>query len=434
MSMIQTELFGSEYVVHYEKHKIHYEFARVGDVTFLNGLSEPVHRWFRLTPSFSPELVRYLVQELRCDRETLVCDPFLGKGTTAIELKKLAIPVVGVEINPLLKLASEYALTWEVDEGKFAEHCKETLGRIEETLGEVKGMTLESILAERKLKLPPIHDVFRWWKKYVLRDLLLIKESLEKVRNESYRRLYWIALCSSVLDCANIHRNHPTISFDDNHNRKIDVLRDLKENLAHILADLSKVARNKKSSYANVLLGDSTRIASVVGETIDRVITSPPYPNRFSYVHTTRPQLFFMDIFENANESAELDCAAIGGTWGKATSILYNGVVEPYPHLREILQPMISELRPKSNLMCNYAVKYFNMMDDHIADLRKRITSKFRGAYVVGNSRLKGVEILTEVVLAKMFEYQGFTVDKLLVFRKRGGKKKLYETAVCVSR
>ncbi|MBI5463397.1 MAG: hypothetical protein HY966_00410 [Ignavibacteriales bacterium] len=432
--MIQTELFESDYIVHYEKHKIRYEFPVVGDVTFLNGLSEPVHRWFRLTPSYSPELVRYLVQELRCDRETLVCDPFLGKGTTGIELKKLGIPFVGIEINPLLKLASEYALTWEVEQSKFAEHWKETLAKIEETIDGFKGVTLENVIAEKKLKLPPIHDVFRWWKKYVLRDLLLIKESLGKVRNENYKRLYWIALCSSVLDCANIHRNHPTISFDDNHKRKIDVLGDFKENIEHILADLKRVPPREKTGKANILLGDSTHIASVVPDIIDRVITSPPYPNRFSYVHTTRPQLFFMDVFENATQSADLDCAAIGGTWGKATSVLYNGVVEPYEHLSGILQPMISELRPKHNLMCNYAVKYFNMMDDHIADLKNRITNKFRGAYIVGNSRLKGVEILTEVVLAKMFEHQGFTVDKLLVFRKRGGKKKLYETAVCVSR
>lgn len=431
--MIQTELFESDYVVHYEKHRIHYEFAPVGDVTFLNGLSEPVHRWFRLTPSFSPELVRYLVEELRCDRETLVCDPFLGKGTTAIELKKLGIPVVGIEINPLLKLASEYAITWEVEQSRFAEHCKETLVKIGESMDEFKGATLDNVVTEKNLKLPPIHDVFRWWKKYVLRDLLLIKESLGKVRNETYKRLYWIALCSSVLDCANIHRNHPTISFDDNHKRRIDVFADFKENLEHVSVDLKKVSA-EKTVRADILLGDSTRIARVVTDTIDRVITSPPYPNRFSYVHTTRPQLFFMDIFQNATQSADLDCAAIGGTWGKATSVLCNGIVEPYEHLQGILKPVISDLRPKSNLMCNYAVKYFNMMDDHITDLKNRIANKFRGAYVVGNSRLKGVEILTEVILAKMFEHQGFNVDKLLVFRKRGGKKKLYETAVCVSR
>jgi hypothetical protein len=140
-----------------------------------------------------------------------------------------------------------------------------------------------------------------------------------------------------------------------------------------------------------------------------------------------------MDIFSSPNESAELDCAAIGGTWGKATSVLYDGIVEPKPHLMEALSDTVNALRPRSNLMCNYAIKYFNMMDEHIESLRKRASKRFRGAYVVGNSRLKGIEIVTEVILSRSFEFYGFRVEKVLIFRKRGGKKKLYETAICVS-
>jgi hypothetical protein len=73
-------------------------------------------------------------------------------------------------------------------------------------------------------------------------------------------------------------------------------------------------------------------------------------------------------------------------------------------------------------------------MGEHIRELHKITTTNFRGAYVVGNSRLKGVEILTDVLLAKMFDVEGFNVDQLLVLRKRGGKKELYETAICVSK
>jgi hypothetical protein len=50
----------------------------------------------------------------------------------------------------------------------------------------------------------------------------------------------------------------------------------------------------------------------------------------------------------------------------------------------------------------------------------------------VGNSRLKGVEIFTEVILSGLFELNGFRVEKILVFRKRGGRKRLYETAVVI--
>lgn len=209
--------------------------------------------------------------------------------------------------------------------------------------------------------------------------------------------------------------------------------RDFRENVQHIIADLQRLPSTNTWGKGKVVIGDSTSIHKLVSEKIDRVITSPPYPNRFSYVHTTRPQLFFMDLFNSANESSELDCLAIGGTWGKATSVLYEGVVEPKPHLIEAMRDIVTTLRPRSNLMCNYAVKYFNMMDEHIESLKKSVAKGFKGAYVVGNSRLKGVEILTEVILARSFEFHGFDVDKVLIFRKRGGKKKLYETAICVS-
>ena len=73
-------------------------------------------------------------------------------------------------------------------------------------------------------------------------------------------------------------------------------------------------------------------------------------------------------------------------------------------------------------------------MAEHIRELDKITTANFRGTYVVGNSRLKDVEILTDVLLAKIFDIEGFNVDQLLVLRKRGGKKELYETAICVSK
>ncbi|MEN3334552.1 MAG: hypothetical protein V7641_3917 [Blastocatellia bacterium] len=430
--MFQIGLFEKAYADQYIENGYSYAVPQVNDVTFLNGLSEPVHRWFRLTPSYSPELVRFLVKYLDCSKNTLICDPFLGKGTTAIELKRLGLPIVGVELNPLLKMVSDYALTWEVDRGDFAGYCLSVEKEISELIESHKNDSLEEVLDRQALSVPVIHNVFRWWRKPILKDLLLAKKVVLRVQNEEYKKLLWIALCSSSLDCANIHRNHPTITFDDDHARKINVSADFKENVDHILKDLERLP-SKNWGKAKVLLGDSTKLASVVHNKIDRVITSPPYPNRFSYIHQTRPQLFFMEVFENAAQSADVDLAAIGGTWGKATSIIYDGIVEPYPHLAEILDSVIEELRPKSNLMCNYAVKYFNMLDSHIQQLLKIVNPGFRGAYVVGNSRLSGVEIVTEVVSAKIFEAHGFNVDNLLVFRKRGGRRSLYETAVCIS-
>ena len=432
--MIQLTLFHDNYTTHYIRQGFTFKFPQISDVTFLNGLSEPVHRWFRLTPSYSPELVRFLVKELACDDDTIVCDPFLGKGTTAIEMKKLGIPFVGIEINPLLKMASEYALTWEVSSSRLAAHFAEVEKKLIDLLERCQSMSIDRVMAKYQLQLPPIHNVFRWWRKDVLKELLLVRHIIKQTCEANYSRLYWMALCASALDCANIHRNHPTISFDDNHTRHIDVRKDFTENVVQIVNDLQNLPPQKDFGRSQILLGDSTKISHLIDEKVNRIITSPPYPNRFSYVHTTRPQLFFMGVFGNAAQSSELDLAAIGGTWGKATSVLYDDVIQPHPNIETSLAPITDELRPKSNLMCNYAVKYFNMMHEHIQELHKITTTNFRGAYVVGNSRLKGVEILTDVLLAKIFDIEGFNVDQLLVLRKRGGKKELYETAICVSK
>jgi predicted transcriptional regulator len=81
--------------------------------------------------------------------------------------------------------------------------------------------------------------------------------------------------------------------------------------------------------------------------------------------------------------------------------------------------------------MCNYATKYFLDLNQHIKELKKLVRKNFRGVYIVGNSKLSGIEIHTETILAKILERNKFKVKEILVFRKRGGKKKLYETAIC---
>ena len=411
-------------------------YPSLNEVTFIGGLYEPVHSWFRLTPSYSPELVRYMLEYLKCNDKTVILDPFLGKGTTTIECKKLGFNCIGVEINPLLKKVSEYELTWDIDLALFKAHYEELYSNLAKIISQEKEASLEDVLTKYKITIPTIHNPYRWWRKNVLKELLIIKNIVFSMGDNDFKKLYWLALCSSAIDCANIHRNHPTISFDDNHNREINTLFDFNDKIENIISDLSIIHEQSSATYPyiDVILGDSTILDSFIKDRlVNRVITSPPYPNRFSYVHTTRPQLFFMDIFDNPSQSAELDIKAIGGTWGRATSDLYNVKIEPYKHLNSILENIRAELISKSNLMCNYIIKYFNMLDDHIGTLKQVISKDFRGAYVVGNSRIKGVEIHTELILSEIFEARGFNVDELITFRKRGGKAKLYETAICVS-
>ena len=408
-----------------------YEEVNIGDITFKPGQSESVHRWYRLTPSFSPGLVRFLIGEFGIGEGAYVLDPFSGRGTTVIECQKQGIPAVGIDINPLLQQVGERSLRWETGRlhlvGDYVREAGELLARH-------RGDSVAAALEKFDARLPLIRNVFRWWKAEVLRDLIICRELAAAARYAPVHDYLWLAVNKAALDCANIHRNHPTITFDDDHRRDIDVYSEVKTNLAEICEDLRGLTAEQagRSRLNSVVLGNSTRgLAELTRRPADFVITSPPYPNRYSYVHQTRPQLHFMELLEDTAQATEIDLDAVGGTWGRATSVLQKRLIEVPGEVRPYLS-YYDELKGTNVLMCNYATKYFIDLWRHVRSLRRHASPGFRGAYVVGNSRLSGLEIFTEVILGKLFEREGFEVERIIAFRKRGGRQRLYETAVCV--
>src|SRR5436305_78861 len=82
--------------------RVSHNHVHVRKSTFLAGLSAQVHRWFRLTPSFGPDLVQKMLEDTETGAGHVVLDPFSGAGTTLIEAKMEGIRSVGLEINPLL--------------------------------------------------------------------------------------------------------------------------------------------------------------------------------------------------------------------------------------------------------------------------------------------------------------------------------------------
>ena len=415
-------------------HSIPLRDMDVGDITFLSGQNEPIHRWYRLTPSFSPGLVRFFLKKFSVAEGELVLDPFSGRGTTMIECQRLALRGLGMEINPLLQRVGQYSLEWcSLDPESVARYMSVVKAKVRSA----KDADPEKIAAGYGARIPDIHDVYRWWKPLVLRDLLIAREELAKPEFASIRHLLWLAVNSASLDCANIHRNHPTITFDDDHDRDINPVTAIQAMLDTMSADCAAITAEQRAGVGkcSVELGNSCLPFAADHPASGRVrcvITSPPYPNRYSYVHQTRPQLHFMEVIQHRGAATDIDLETIGGTWGKATSNLMKDLIVPPPEIAEALS-YFEKLSAESTLMCNYATKYFIDLDRHIASLKAVVApGAFRGAYVVGNSRLSDIEIYTETILARLFQRHGFVVEEILVFRKRGGRKRLYETAVVV--
>ena len=59
------------------------------------------HGWHRYVGRFPSHVIRTLLNHFGADSSSVVCDPFAGSGTTAVECRLLGIPFVGIEICSL---------------------------------------------------------------------------------------------------------------------------------------------------------------------------------------------------------------------------------------------------------------------------------------------------------------------------------------------
>lgn len=405
----------------------------LSDVTFIGGRDLPGHRWYKLRPSFAPTLVEAMLEQIRPENLSAVLDPFSGAGTTVLTAKALGIQSFGIELNPFLARLSNYASDWSVPKGDVREAAMKIKHAFVETISAVEHLDLEQAEKQLGIDRPHIHNVLRWWRPDVLVGLLSMKSVLYRQDHSSTEyRLAWLALSTVCIDVANIKRLHPTLSFFDRSGEEINVRQLVLDKIETIAEDLQELA-DRDAAPVTVVEGSSLLPENFpkVGEST-AVITSPPYANRYSYVWETRPHLYMMDLIDKPRESGNLDLMAPGGTWGAATSILQKETAEPRSlAIAKTLKGALEKLATDSPMMRNYVLRYFNMMGEHFEALSQSVSPGSSFAYVVGNSRIKGVDIDTQgCLVAQMIETGSMVPEKVIVFRRRIGRRDLFEVSI----
>lgn len=402
--------------------------------TFLGGLAASVHRWFRLTPSFGPELVSKALADMNTLPHSVVLDPFAGAGTTLIEARVEGHDAIGFEVNPLLHFVCRTSLEWTISPASL----RSQLDRIEQTMKHEQRSAAGLAVEELGLIVPPIHNVYRWWRPDVLKDMMILLAAIRRISPDSRHKDFFELALAGVLvpDLTNVTLGRLQLHFIDRSSHDIQVWPTFHQHVLKMIRDLEEIENDKCALESRGLVFHADATAHDLAGRIplvDRVVTSPPYPNRYSYVWNTRPHLYLLGMFQSAKEASDLDIRTIGGTWGSATSVLMKGEIEPaYPVIAREVQPLVEKIRASDNLMANYVMKYFNKLADQIVAQDSLLAKQAQLAYVVGCSRIKDVYVETDVLLGKIFEglSLGYRVTRIERFRQRHSGKDLHESTV----
>ncbi len=402
------------------------ETRQRADLTYKHNLQRGRHGWLRLTPAYSEKIVRQLLEPLPPDSRVL--DPFSGSGTTPLCAAQLGMAGVAVEINPFL--------VW-FGNTKAGDYTEGSVVRFRERAAHVH-RTVSSRAVEPAAP-PPLKNIERWWPPDALDCLCRLRAAIDfEDAPPAVTDLLQVAFCRTLIALSNAAFDHQSMSF------KAPDARHEEQGLARFAAEVEGVGDTvapNPTGQARILLGDARDLSALGAppvEGFDVLVTSPPYPNRISYIRELRPYMYWLSYLFEAREAGELDWRAIGGTWGVATSRLQSWVPDgryPVPgYLLPILDAIAASHPRNGPLMAHYIHKYFEDIIRHLRAVRGHLRPGADVHYIVGNSSFYGHLVPVERIYRDLLEEAGFEGADWRVIRKRNSKKELYEFDVTARR
>lgn len=251
------------------------------------------------------------------------------------------------------------------------------------------------------------------------------------VCNVQIRQLLNIAFCRIIIELSNAAFNHVSTSFKESNDSCFS--RELaKETYLSICKNIAQSAKIQLLVPTEVMMHDARTIPKKYLHTYDMVITSPPYPNRVSYIRELRPYMYWLDYLETSEQASELDWRTIGGTWGKATSLLayWKSNYSLPKYVYDIADKISQADNKSSGLMANYVLKYFEDIKTHLTAVYSGLLPEGRVFYIIGNSNFYGITVPAECIYADIMSEIGFRNVKYEIVRKRNCNKQLYEFVI----
>ena len=404
---------------------------RLDHLTFKGNLRQTRYGWLRLTPAYSVHLVAEILDR-HASGGAVVLDPFCGTGTTALVCAERGITAHTTDINPFL--------LW-LTNAKTRLYSPSDLVSFRKTAARVGKAIRDS--SRSPDWVPALHQIEKWWSAPTLASLaraMGVIRGLDRERSVPVVDLLNVAFCRTMIDRANVSFGHQSMSFKKDNARQLTLLTGDEEAVADAWeAAVHGIANGACSEIVEVprtVLCDARDLrAALEPETYSCVITSPPYPNRMSYIRELRPYMYWLGYLSDGRAAGELDWQAIGGTWGCATSNVgkwkpEREVAVPFEGFAEVL----AKIAATSPLLSRYVHKYFYDMAYHCESLFAVVRPGGTVHYIVGNSKFYDVMLPVERIYAGLFEAVGFANANVETIRKRTSKKELFEYVVSATK
>lgn len=378
------------------------------------------HDWYRFVLSYPPHLVRHYIDKFALDAKSTLLDPFCGTGTTITEAKKQGIASVGVEAIPMSHFACSTKVQWQVDWDDL-ERAKESISEQAEKRSKV-GPLLSfnsdqmAILLKNSISEEPLHHCL------ALKEAIAVSKFQQPLKDVLLLALAYVA----VHDASNL-KFGPEVGLRRKKREDAPVLECWQAKVEQMTGDLA-IHQDLAPISARCHRGDARSLRSLLSpNSIDAVITSPPYPNEKDYTRTTRLESVLLGFLKNKQDLRSFKQSLIRSNTRNVYKVDNDDQVlaaqSRATYLAQEIEARRRSLEKTSGFERLYhrvISLYFGGMKRHLQELQPALKPGAQLAYVVGDqASFFRVLIPTGALLEEIAAEVGYVVKGRDLFRTR---------------
>ena len=366
------------------------------DLSFTGGdKPHPLHTIHAFAAKFPAQLPRHFIEGLSEPGET-VLDPMAGSGSTLLEGWLLERQVVGVDLDPLA-LRQCRAKTAVVDPALLEEEGRRVLAEARRRL-EV-GNTLDKFRGNLTDTTRSFLDY--WFLEETQEELASLVSSVTEEADPAVRNLLEVLFSATIVTKSGGVSRARDLAHSRPHRvtdkQPRSPFRMFENQLRQAIRAFGEMP-DRGGIPGSILAADS-RSLPLADNSVDLIVTSPPYANALDYMRAHKFSLVWL-----GKQVAEL--SALRGKY-IGSERQDTGEAMPLPDNAQRAIVALSEIdRQKSRIL----TKYLREMRQAIKEMHRVVRTGQAVIIVVGPSTMRGQRIATQDYLAAIGEQVGFEV------------------------
>ena len=354
---------------------------------------------------FIPQVGRRLLETYSKKNDT-VCDIFCGSGTALVESKLMGRNAYGIDLNPLAIFLAR-AKTTPINPQRLTKEYLSLLHRIEK-------------IKDSEIKRPNFKNIDFWFKDKTIVRLAKLKKAITEINEKSIQNFLMVAFSETVRYSSNAKTGEfklVRIKGEKLEKHNPDVMGIFRKNAEKNIAGMSDFFKNAdKNSWTKIIYGDSSKDNGIKPDSIDCIITSPPYGDSrttVAYGQFSRLSAQWIDMFNDPNDASRVDNELLGG---RAAKNLVHALSSDY------LKESLKKITKRDEARARDVLSFYIGLNDCLKQAHRILKSKKYFCLVVGNRLVKQVRIPTDFIIAELADKIGFTCENIIV-RNIPGKR-----------